>query len=157
MALHIREYREADAEVLANLFFDSVRQGTRKFYSKEQREAWAPSVPDPDKFTSRLDKMTVLIAEDETGVVGFMTVDATGYIDLAFVRPDRIGTGVASKIYRRIEKVSKENGQARLFSDASELAKPFFEKHGWTVCRTQQVEHRGVKMTNHRMEKRIGS
>jgi len=99
--------------------------------------------------------MTVLVAEDETGVVGFMTVDKTGYIDLAFVRPDRIGTGVASEIYKRIEMASKESGQTRLFSNASELAKPFFEKHGWTVCRTQQVERHGAKMTNYRMEKRM--
>jgi len=155
MELNIREYRESDAAVLANLYYESVRQGTRKYYSREQREAWAPSVPDTQKFASRLAKMTVLVAEDETGVVGFMTVDKTGYIDLAFVRPDRIGTGVASEIYKRIEMASKESGQTRLFSNASELAKPFFEKHGWTVCRTQQVERHGAKMTNYRMEKRM--
>lgn len=155
MELNIREYRESDAAVLANLYYESVRQGTRKYYSREQREAWAPSVPGTEKFASRLAKMTVLVAEDETGVVGFMTVDKTGYIDLAFVRPDRIGTGVASEIYKRIEMASKESGQTRLFSNASELAKPFFEKHGWTVCRTQQVERHGAKMTNYRMEKRM--
>jgi len=99
--------------------------------------------------------MTVLVAEDDTGVVGFMTVDETGYIDLAFVRPDRIRTGVATEIYKQIEMASKENGQTRLFSNASELAKPFFERHGWTVRRTQQVERDGVKMTNYRMEKRM--
>jgi putative acetyltransferase len=62
-------------------------------------------------------------------------------------------TGVASQLYRRIEEAAVDSGQTRLFSNAIELAKPFFEKHGWTLCRTLQVERRGVKMTNNRMEK----
>ena len=153
MGLHVRGFRESDAANLAELYFESVRQGTKEYYSEKQREAWAPSVPDAEKLKSRLATMIVLVAEDESGIVGFMTLDETGYIDLAFVRPDRIRTGVASEIYKRIEETSKERGQTRLFSSASELAKPFFEKHGWTVSQTQQVERHGVKMTNHRMEK----
>ena len=153
MNLHVREYRESDAKNLAELYFESVRHGTKEYYNREQREAWAPSVPDTDKLRSRLASMIVLVAVDESGIVGFMTLDETGYIDLAFVRPDRIGTGVASEIYKRIEEASKEMGQTRLFSNASELAKPFFEKHGWAVSRTQQVERHGVNLTNHRMEK----
>jgi putative acetyltransferase len=155
MPLKVREYRESDAEVLAGLFFDAVRQGARDHYSREQREAWAPSVPDTAGFASRLAAMTVLVAEDETGVLGFMALDAAGCIDLAFVRPDRIGTGVASRIYTQLETVARASGQRRLFSDASELAKPFFKRHGWTVCRQQTVERRGVELTNYRMQKWI--
>lgn len=153
MDLCIREYRESDAKALAELYFESVRDGTKEHYSREQREAWAPSVPDSDKLRSRLAAMVVLVAVDETGIVGFMTLDETGYIDLVFVRPDRIGSGVASEIYKRIEEASQELRQERLFANASELAKPFFEKHGWVVRRTRQVERNGVTMTSHQMEK----
>ena len=153
MELRVREYRESDAEALAVLFFESVRKGTTDHYNESQREAWAPTVPDIGEFASRLATMTVTVAEDEGGVVGFMTLDETGYIDLAYVEPDRIGTGVGSAIYEHVEAESKRRGQARLFVNASEVAKPFFEKHGWTVTSTHQVECRGEELTSHRMEK----
>jgi hypothetical protein len=44
MELNVRKYREGDAEILAKIYFESVRHGTKKYYSREQREAWAPSI-----------------------------------------------------------------------------------------------------------------
>lgn len=38
--IHVRLYRHEDAQTLAQLFFDSVRNGTTAFYTTEQREAW---------------------------------------------------------------------------------------------------------------------
>lgn len=149
----VREYRESDARQLAELYFDSVRHGTRQHYSREQREAWAPSVPDPETMRPRLEAMTVFVAEDDNDVVGFMTLDETGYIDLAFVRSDRIGSGIGSRLYESIEHASRDMELERLFTHASELAKPLFEKYGWVVCAQQQVERDGVMLTNYRMEK----
>ena len=153
MNLTIRRYRESDAEHLAQLFFDSVRKGTTEFYTAEQRKAWAPSIPDTESLRLRLAPIIVFVAEDRSGIVGFMTLDDTGYIDLAFVRPDRIGTGIGSLLYEQVEQVSQSQGLPRLFTNASKLAKPFFEKHGWSVSKQQEVDHRGVMLTNYRMEK----
>lgn len=153
MSLAVRRYRESDAEYLAALFFDSVHKGTTEYYDKEQRQAWAPSVPDTEKLKARLAPITVLVAEDRSGIVGFMTLDETGYIDLAFVRPDRIGTGIGSLLYERIEKAAQDQQTQRLFTNASKLAKPFFEKQGWVILEQQEVDQRGVKLTNYRMEK----
>lgn len=155
MALGIRKYRETDTAQLAALFFDSVRQGTAAHYDRQQREAWAPAVPDVGKWRARLSAMLVFVAEDESGIVGFMTLDESGYIDLAFVRADRIGTGVGSKLYERIEHASRQRGQLTLSSNASKLARPFFEKHGWVVKARQSVEQNGVCLTNYRMEKQL--
>ena len=153
MDLAIRNYREADTEQLAELFFNSVRDGTAGHYTEEQRLAWAPSVPETERLRSRLAPITVLVAEDRSGIVGFMTLDETGYIDLAFVRPDRIGTGIGSLLYERIEKTAQDQQTPRLFTNASKLARPFFEKQGWVVLEQQEVDQRGVKLTNYRMEK----
>lgn len=84
-----------------------------------------------------------------------MTLGETGYIDLVYVRPDRIGTGAGSEIYKHVENASRELKQMRLFSDASEVAKPFLEKCGWIVKKTQRIKHNGISLTNHQMEKTI--
>ena len=39
---------------------------------------------------------------------------------------------------------------------ASVTARPFFEKHGYRVCRRQQVLRAGVALTNFVMEKSLG-
>jgi len=153
MDLKIRRYLESDTPQLAELFFNSVRDGTAGHYSEEQRRAWAPSVPDTEKLRSRLVPIIVFVAEDTSGIVGFITLDDTGYIDLAFVRPDRICTGVGSVLYEQVEQAALSQDLPRLFTNASKLAKPFFEKHGWSVRKQQEVDHRGVMLTNYRMEK----
>lgn len=153
MSLKIRRYRESDTKTLTRVYFESVRNGTMDFYSKEQREAWAPAIPDTDTWKSRLAPMIVFVAEDDSGIVGFMTLEDNGYIDLAFVRPDRIATGVASELYKHVEETSRELQQERLFSDASEMARRFFDKRGWVVKRKRIIERDGVELTNYRMEK----
>jgi hypothetical protein len=74
-ALHVREYRESEAANLAELYFAAVRHGTGKQHGKEQREAPAPSVSDAETFESTLATSVVFLAEDESDIVGFMTLD----------------------------------------------------------------------------------
>ena len=46
-------------------------------------------------------------------------------------------------------------GLARLFTEASITARPFFEAHGFTVLAAQVVTCRGVEFVNYRMERRL--
>lgn len=154
MDIDIREYRNADAEDLANLLWESVRNGTDDHYSAEERYAWASSVPDAEVFGARLASKITLVAEDSAGVAGFMTLEPDGHIDLAYVRSDLIGKGVAGRLYSKLEAIAKKKGIKSLYSEASHLAKSFFEKNGWSLIKTQQVESSGGQLlTNHRMKK----
>lgn len=87
---------------------------------------------------------------------GFMTIDASGYIDLAFVRPGALGMGVGWLLYRAIEARAEQLGVVRLTTEASKKARPFFERQGWTVEREQLVVKRGVSLANFKMAKRLG-
>ena len=46
-------------------------------------------------------------------------------------------------------------GWPRLFTEASKAARPFFEAQGFSVVAEQEVEVRGERLTNYRMEKRL--
>ena len=130
-----------------------MRYGTQQHYDQKQREAWAPTIPDTAAWTERLRSVTTFVAEDDSGIAGFMTLGSDGYIDLAFVRPDVIGQGVAYQLYRTLERAASRSGLARLYTEASDVARPFFERQGWRVAETQTVNRSGVSLTNHRMEK----
>ena len=155
MAINVRLYQETDTQVLAHLYFDAVRNGTIEFYSTEQREAWARDIPDVSSWTTRLARVKTFVAEKEGVIAGFMTMDNTGYIDLAFVRSDFIGKGIGSILYGRVYDEAVHLGLPLLHTQASEMAKPFFEKHGWILVKTQTINRDKIKLTNHIMEKRL--
>lgn len=151
----IRPFRAEDAQAAAELFFDTVRNAAGPAYDEKQREAWAPASRDIDKWQARLVGMTTLIAEDEKGIAGFMTLEPDGHIDLAYVRADAIGRGVAKALYDVIEGQAARLGIPRLYSEASETAKVFFARQDWSMIAPQTVSPNGVPMTNYRMEKHL--
>ncbi|NNJ75056.1 MAG: GNAT family N-acetyltransferase [Anderseniella sp.] len=53
--------------------------------------AWSEKVPDTDEWRERLQSQHSFVAQLNTRLVGFMTLDGDGHIDLAFVVPDLIG------------------------------------------------------------------
>jgi putative acetyltransferase len=152
----IRKATAEDFDATARLFFESVRRGTARHYSEDQRKAWAPDVPSPEDWRERLGAMDTWIAETGGKIVGFMSLMKSGHLDLAFVHPDWIGKGVAFRLYETLEAHARATGLTQLNSDASLLARPFFERQGWRVIQEQRPVRNGVELVNFRMEKNLG-
>ncbi|MEJ6395161.1 GNAT family N-acetyltransferase [Gymnodinialimonas sp. 2305UL16-5] len=154
--LIIRPYRPADAIGLATLFHRAVQEGTAQHYSAEQRQAWCNAPPTSEGWRARVEEAVTIVAERDGRHLGFMTMDMeTGYLDFAYVAPEVMGKGVAAALYAVIEGRARTQGLARLETEASLLAQPFFKRHGWRIVKRQEVERSGVKIPNARMEKRL--
>jgi putative acetyltransferase len=150
--VRIRRFRDSDTAATARVFFESVHRATRAFYDAAQRQAWAPRIPDTEAWRARIAPQIAFVAEQEGAVVGFMTLRQDGYLDLAFVAPDAVGQGVAKALYDAILRAASDAGIARLTTEASLVARPFFERQGWTVLHEEAVERDGVTLTRFRME-----
>ncbi|TNC49601.1 GNAT family N-acetyltransferase [Rubellimicrobium rubrum] len=149
----IRPLRPDDGPHAARVFFDAVREGTRAHYTEAQRRAWAGEPPGPDSWRDRLWGVEGFAAEEEGRLVGFMTIAGTGYIDMAFVAPAALGRGVGWRLYRAVEGRARELGASVLTTEASRMARPFFERQGLSVIAEQVVVIRGVVLTNYWMRK----
>ena len=149
----IRNYEAGDAPRIVRLFFETVRSVNRADYSEEQVEAWAPSVPDPDEWHSRMIVRQTLVAEEGDEVAGFAELEDDGHLDMLYVRGDAVGRGVGQRLYEAVEREARCQGLGRIFAEASITARPFFERRGFRVVREQRVSRRGVSMTNFVMEK----
>ena len=90
-----------------------------------------------------------MVAVEDGIIVGFGDMDASGYLDRLYVHRAYQGQGIASAICDRLEG----RIPGKIVTHASLTARPFFEKRGYRVVREQQVERRGVKLTNFVMEK----
>lgn len=147
---------DADRDTLhtALLYHAAVRDGATA-YTVAQRRAWSPDVPETGAWRARLTQQTVLCAEGPDGLVGFMSFDASGLLDLAFVAPEAAGRGVGSALLAATEEAARKAGLARLTTDASHMLAPLLRRRGWSVLDERIVERRGVTLANTRMEKML--
>lgn len=147
----IREYKPEDCPQIAELFYNTVHTVNAKDYTEEQLNAWADGNIDIEKWNlSFLEHYTCVAVEDGV-VVGFGDIDDRGYLDRLYVHKDYQGRGVASSICDSLEP----RAIGKIFTHASITAVPFFKKRGYIVVKEQQVERKGVLLTNFVMEKRF--
>ena len=149
----IRAYEAGDASAIVRLFYETVRSVNLADYSDEQVRAWAPSVPDPNEWHSRMAGRLTLVAEEGGEVVGFAELEEDGHLDMLYVRKDAVGRGVGKRLCQAAEQKALRLGLERIFTEASITARPVFEGQGFRVLHRNDLLVRGVEMTNFSMEK----
>ncbi|MDD6967775.1 MAG: GNAT family N-acetyltransferase [Firmicutes bacterium] len=146
----LRDYCKTDCTELARLFYDTVHTVNAKDYSREQLDAWATGEVNLEAWNKSFQAHNTVVAEMDGQIVGFGDMDETGYLDRLYVHKDYQRRGVATAICDALEQNTKA---AEFSTHASITARPFFEKRGYTVVKVQQVERRGILLTNFVMKK----
>lgn len=146
----LRPYAPSDCQALSELFHHTVHTVNAGDYTPEQLDAWSPGAVDLEGWNRSFLEHHTLVAEESGRIVGFGDMDGTGYLDRLYVHKDCQGRGIASAICEALERAADTAG---LTTHASITARPFFEKRGWQVVKEQQVERRGVLLTNYIMKK----
>ncbi|MBB5320298.1 GNAT family N-acetyltransferase [Marinobacter oulmenensis] len=154
-SIHIRRYRIQDLSPLVRLFTESVHQLAATAYDETQRFAWASRTPHLDTWRQRLDSLETLVAEEGSHLAGFISYEPDGNIDLVFTAPNYARRGVASALYREAEQDLAARGVSELRTEASVVARPFFERHGFEVVDEQQVTLRGAMFLRYAMRKQL--
>lgn len=153
--MQTRSYRPDDLPRLARLFRETVRLVGAGHYTPEELAAWAPEDLDLGRWEARLARNTVLIAEDGGEILGFAELSPEGVIDMLYVHKDHQGRGLASLLLAELEARARDADFERLTTEASRIAKPFFQSRGYAVLAAQKVERKGLLIENFRMEKRL--
>ena len=145
--MQLKPYQPNNLTAMLALFHRTVHTVNAKDYTPQQQDAWAPGdvTQDPQRrarWDQTLREHLSLLAWEGEELMGF------GDIDLQ-------GRGVATALCDRLEQAAREAGCERVCSDVSITARPFFESRGYRVLCRQQVERRGVLLTNFKMEKQL--
>lgn len=151
----LRPYLPADLPLLAEIRFAAIEELTSEDYDEAQRQAWASAADDEDAFAQKLENGLTLVALISGGPVGFIVLQGKDLIDELYVHPAVARTGVASALVDAVEKLAASRGTAKLETDASDTAKPFFERHGYQAVHRNTVEIDGVWLGNTRMTKTL--
>lgn len=153
--MFIRLFRPADADQIAHLFHDTIRTINLGYYSPEQVEAWAPDDLYFRDWQTACAECFTYVAEEDGQILGFGELEKDGHINCFYCHKDHQRRGVGSQIYQAIERQANLLELDFLFVEASIIAKPFFQKMGFSIIRRQQVYRRGQTLINYSMRKSL--
>jgi putative acetyltransferase len=151
----VRQFQVADANAIAQLFHDTVREVNRRDYTEAQVKAWAPDNLYFRDWVEACSNRMTYVAETNGEIVGFGELKPDGHIDCFYCHKDYQGQGVGRVLFQAIAAQAEVLQLPRLFTEASITAKPFFERMGFVVIQAQQVTVRGETFVNYKMEKQL--
>ena len=153
--LSVRPYQSSDAAALSTLYEEAVRTLGVRDYSAIQIEAWASRTPSPDDLDRRMQDGRTRLVATVGDIAGFIDVEADGHIDLLYIAPAAAGQGVARTLLETAEALAPLSGAVRLYAEASETARPAFERLGFSVIARRDFEVAGVPIHNWAVEKSL--
>jgi putative acetyltransferase len=153
--VRIRRFEPKDAAALGRLYYRSVHEAGRNFYSPEQVAVWAPEVQPPEFHLARAaDGRTVLVAvTPDDAPVAYGDFEPDGHVDHLYCDPAFIGRGIASRLYDALEALARARHIPRFHVEASEAARPLFAHKGFTLIERRDFLRHGVSIHNYAMAK----
>jgi len=134
--LAMRPMLPTDVPLLAEIFRAAIEELTADDYSETQQEAWAAAADDVEAFGVKLANGLTLVATYGGAAVGFASLADNRRIDMLYVHPAAAGQGAAAMLCDALEKLAGARGAKDITVDASDAARGFFEKRGYSAqCR----------------------
>ena len=151
--MQIRTFTADDADALALLYRDSVRGLGRQAYSPAHLEAWAKFVDDVDAFRARALQGVSLVSLEGDELAALGQLHPSDCIALLYCATRFARRGHATALYLRLEALAREQGITRLWTTASKVSRPLFEKHGFRLFETERSVFNGAEFERYKMEK----
>lgn len=150
--MEIRRFQEDDAEAVAAVHAQAVREIAADDYTAEEIAVWADT--GPSEFAEE-DKERFVAVDDGT-IVGFSDyAPEEQRITGMYVHPDWTGVGVGSALLECVEQDARERSITKLDLLSTVTAKAFYENHGYTVVEKTTREMEDEALDVYRMEKAL--
>ena len=161
MAFPIRPFRITDADAVAALTLAAINVTGLRAYSPEQVTAWSARYAVQRILDGAVKGDVILVAVDPADrPVAYTTLEADGHLEMLYCHPDYTGHGLAWRLLVEAEAAALNAGLVRLFTEASELARPVFLRAGYALLRRRDFTigpaDAPVAIHNYAMEKRLG-
>lgn len=153
--MHIRIATTADIDEIAELYKNTITAINSKDYNKAQIDAWVATYGNKEGWIRRIEEQHFYLATIDEKIVGFASIDNSGYLDLLYVHKDYQRQGIATKLLKTLEKTAKEMGFTEITVQSSTTANPFLLSHGFIQTGERNKKINGVPFTNSMMAKKI--
>lgn len=154
--LTIRKFNPSDAEALAEVYRDSVRGIGPQAYGPGQIAMWSGWPDNREEFDACLALGLTLVAEVEGRPVALGQLHPVDHVVLLYCSTAHARQGIATALYARLEEHAFASGVTELSTNASRISRPFFERHGYAVIKTEVAHRSGVDFERFKMLKKKG-
>jgi putative acetyltransferase len=142
---HIRLAMVAEAPVLAGIYASTVRELGPQLYTPEQVEAWSGFGAQVEKFRALLETAETFVWEEGGAVLGFCTIESTGYVNLLYVAAGATRKGIGGHLLAHaLRHAETVHGVRRFTTKASHFSRALFARHGFVVEEEEHVDYGGV-------------
>ncbi|WP_425391264.1 GNAT family N-acetyltransferase [Ekhidna sp.] len=148
----IRKADRNDVPDIITLFENTVRSVNQKDYSAKQIDVWA-NAKNKDIWSENVKIQYFYLAEIDDQIVGFSSIDDTGYLDFMYVHKDFQRRGIAKALLEQIEQKASELRLLKIHSSVSITAQPFFKSRGFKTYDDEHKVLKDVAFINALMEK----
>jgi putative acetyltransferase len=122
---HLRPYRAGDEDAAIALWLETWQQAypSIDFAARVNwwRERWRGEL---------VPNAAIIVAEQDGALVGFVTIDASGYLDQLVVAPDRWGSELATTLVDEAKRLSPDRITLLVNTDNSRAIR-FYERNGF--------------------------
>lgn len=143
-----------DFPQVKRVFKDAVLNIGTHAYSEEQVHSWAAFADDP-LFEEQLKEGVTFVAEENDEIVAFGQLHPLNHIALLYVDSGHGNRHIGAALVRQLEHRAEDAGMTAISVEASIIARPFFEKQGYTVLDKEVIDRNGVELERYLMHKRI--
>lgn len=156
MRYAIRPIAEGEEPAVEAVMLTSIKSLGLRDYSPEQIAAWAARAENFRVAPRVANGAVVLVAaEGGGGPVAYALIERDGHFDHLYSHPDHAGNGVGTRLIEAVEELALSWGLDRLFTEASELARPVFARAGYQELHRRDLKIDGVAIHNFAMKKRL--
>jgi putative acetyltransferase len=155
--LAMRPMLPTDVPLLAEIFRAAIEELAIDDYSEAQQEAWASTADNDEEFGARLAGELTLVATFGGAAVGFASLADDTRIDMLYVYPAAAGQGAAAMLCDALEKLAAARGTKELAVEASDTARGFFEKRGYSAKTRNTVLLGGEWLANTTLVKQLAA
>jgi putative acetyltransferase len=151
--LAMRPMLPTDVPLLAEIFRAAIEELAAEDYSEAQQEAWASAADNEEAFGAKLAHALTLVATYGGAAIGFAALADNKRVDMLYVHPAAAGQGAGAMLCDALEKLAAARGAKEITVDASDAARGFFEKRGFSAQSRNTVSLGGEWLANTTMTK----
>ena len=152
--ISIRPATPSDLDNILSLFKTTIQTVNSRDYSDQQIAVWS-SKTDKHIWQKKIADQNFIIAEKTSQILGFSSIDLSGYIDFMYVHFKYQRMGIATDLLRRILDIAISQRNKRVWASVSITALPFFKSKGFIEVRKENKSVENVSFTNSIMEKTV--
>ena len=155
--MNLKQITQKDQLVLKNLYFDSILSIDDKFYSQEQKRAWASQAWNNKNFNLSINEGKGWLINIDEKIVGFAIRYPNNRVSLLYCRGDSQRKGYGTKLIQKLEMEAKQEGHSFLSTEASLISYKLFLRNKWEIIRKEKIIINNIIFERYKMIKNLNS